>query len=252
MSVRTPSPLGGDAWLVQLLPEGEGLRLPCNSLVLAGSQPVLVDTGSAAAGHGWWAQVEEVVDPGEVRWVFLSHDDPDHARNLAEVLQRCPEATVLASAVTAQRLQLVTPLPPQRCRLVEDGQVLHLAERRIEVLSPPASELPLTRGLFDHTSGVYWAAGCFGAPLPHLVDEAADVDGDVWTEGFLAYHRELSPWARDVEPERWRAAVERVAALSPRIIASTHGPAIRRPLTVRALELLLELGEAAAGTSSEV
>ena len=241
MSPQAPLPLGRDAWLVQLLPEGEALRLPLNSLVLVGSQPVLVDTGAALARHRWWQQVEAVVDPVDVRWIFLRHDDADHAGNLDEALRRCPEAKVLTSPATAQRLHGVLPLPPQRCRFVDDGEVLHLAERQIEVLWPPAYDSPATRGVFDHASGVYWAADCFGAPVPHLVNEAADIDSDIWTEGFVAYHRNLSPWARHVDPDRWRAAVGRVAALSPRIIASTHGPAIRRPLTVRSLELLAEL-----------
>jgi flavorubredoxin len=242
MPSTTPLHLGGDAWLVQVLSEDPaGLSLPHNSLVLRGAEPVLVDTGAGTAGPQWWAQVESLVTPSEVRWVFVSHEDADAAGNLADVLDRCAAATVLTSRPAAQRLESIAPVPAGRCRWIEDGETLAVPGRSLSVVRPPAYDAPTTIGLFDAVSGVYWAADCFGAPLPHLVSEAAEIDRDVWGDGFVAYHRALCPWIRDVDADRWVAAVARIEALSARVIASTHGPAVRGPLIAWALELLSEL-----------
>lgn len=37
----------------------------------------------------------------QVRWVFLSHDDHDHVGNLLEVLDQCPNATLVAAVGSA-------------------------------------------------------------------------------------------------------------------------------------------------------
>ena len=40
-------------------------------------------------------QVFGLVDPEDVRWVFLSHDDGDHTGALHDVLDLCPNATLV-------------------------------------------------------------------------------------------------------------------------------------------------------------
>ena len=251
-----PLHLAGDAWLVRGLPAGERLdggdgpvRLHANALVLAGGQPVLVDTGAGADRARYWAQVEAVVDPADVRWIFLSHDDADHRGNLGEVLDRCPAATLVAGRRLIHRLSLDRELPAERCRWVEDGDVFDAGDRPLLAVRPPAYDVPTTRGLFDATTGVYWGADCFGTPVPAEIDDVADLDDDVWVEGFTAFHLLLSPWIRDVDPIRWRQAVGRVASLGATTIASAHGPVIRSPQVGRALDLAFGLAGASMPTT---
>ena len=65
--------------------EGEGVApviLPLNSLVIRGKEPVVVDTGFAHSRDEFLADVFSVVEPDDIRWVFISHDDVDHTGNL--------------------------------------------------------------------------------------------------------------------------------------------------------------------------
>lgn len=64
-----------------------------NSAVITGAEPVVVDCGPAATRSEWLERTFQIVDPADVRWVLLSHDDPDHTGNLAPVLDLCPQAT---------------------------------------------------------------------------------------------------------------------------------------------------------------
>lgn len=217
------------------------LALPLGSLVIAGTEPVLVDVGSPAGRDAWWRSVEALVDPGVVRWVFLSHDHLDHCGNLVEVLERCPQATLVASWRRGASLTQRCGVPASRTRLVADGETFTAGDRDLTALRPPAYDSPATSGLFDHATSVYWASVCFGTPVPHDVDDVADLDRDVWENGFSRYHRLLSPWISDVDPIRWRAAVGRVAVRAPRVIASARGPLIRRGDVGRALDLLADL-----------
>lgn len=246
-----PLHLAGDAWLVRGLRSGEQVdgrerpvRLHANAMVLAGEEPVLVDTGAGADRDGYWAQVEAILDPADVRWVFLSHDDADHRGNLGDVLDRCPAATLVAGPRLIHRLTLDRELPAERCRWVEDGDVLDAGDRPLLAVRPPAYDLPTTRGLFDATTGVYWGADCFGTPVPADITDVAELDDDVWVDGFTAFHLLLSPWIRDVDPIRWRQAVGRVASLGATTIVSAHGPVIRSPQVGRALDLAFGLAGA--------
>ena len=103
---------------------GEGLApaaVYVNSMVIAGPEPVIVDTGPAVARDDWMADVFSIVDPADVRWVFLSHDDTDHVGNLPEVLDMCPNATLVTNMSTIQRMAADYLLPIDRARIVNDG-----------------------------------------------------------------------------------------------------------------------------------
>lgn len=230
-----------DVWLLRSPVEGRRAPfVPDASLVVAGEAPVLVDTGGVDRAT-WWAQVEALVDPAAVRWVVLSHDDPGVRRDLAVVLDRCPDATVVASWALGHRLTEAEEVPPGRGRWVADGDLVPVGGRDLVVVRPPAYDSPSALGLADPLSGVYWSSVCFGTPVPHEVDEVSVLDRDVWEDGFSTYHRRLSPWLADVDPARWRAAVGRVAIRAPRTIASARGPLIRRGDVGRALDLLTDL-----------
>ena len=243
MSPDHPLAIAPDVHLIRSLPDsGAPERVAVNSLVLRSpTDTVLVDTGAATGRHSWWAQVEAVVDPGDVRWIFLSHDDLDHIGNLAEALERCPDATLVTTWQLGQRLAAALPVPLDRCRWLNDGERTHLGGREVVALRPPAYDSPTTRGLYDVGSKVYWAADCFGLPVPHPVDEVSQLDRDVWDEGTLRFGLLLSPWAAQVDPRRWRQAVSRIAALDLHAVTDAHGPAIRRRDVDHALDLLAEL-----------
>jgi flavorubredoxin len=234
-----------DVHLIRSLPEGGGPeRLARNSLVLRSpADTVLVDTGAVLDRDRWWEQVESVVDPSDVRWIFLSHEDADHIGNLPEALERCPQATVVTSWQLGQRLAGTLSIPLGRCRWLNDGERVHLGDREVVAVRPPAYDAPTTRGLYDLGSKVYWAADCFGLPVPHAVDDVGQLDRDVWEDGTFRFGALLSPWVAQVDPLRWRQAVSRVAALDLHALAGAHGPLVRRRDVDHALDLVAELPE---------
>jgi flavorubredoxin len=238
-----PLAITSDVHLIRALPDGGGAeRIALNSLVLRSpADTVLVDTGAATERETWWRQVESVVDPADVRWVFLSHDDLDHVGNLPEVLERCPDATLVTSWQLGQRLAAALPVPLDRCRWLNDGERTELGGREVVAVRPPAYDSPTTRGLYDVTSKVYWSADCFGLPVPHPVDDVGQLDRDVWEDGLLRFGTLLSPWVNQVDPRRWRQAVSRVAALDLHALAGAHGPLVRRRDVDHALDLITEL-----------
>ena len=95
--VTQPVPVAPDTWLIPDLAAAEpGTYVPVNSMLIRGAEPILVDSGAPIHRERWLEQVFSLVDPEDVRWVFLSHDDGDHTGALHDVLALCPRATVPA------------------------------------------------------------------------------------------------------------------------------------------------------------
>lgn len=93
--------------------EGEGpVAVYVNSLVIAGREPVVVDTGTLANREQWMADVFSIIDPADVRYVFPSHDDHDHVGNLVPLLEAAPQATLVTSWFSQERLAGDVHVPP--------------------------------------------------------------------------------------------------------------------------------------------
>jgi flavorubredoxin len=242
-----PVPICRDTWLLTQLEEAPPLgRIFLNSAVIRAAEPVLVDTGTAGNRADWLEQLGAVVDPVDVRWIFVSHDDPDHVGNLAILLDLCPRATVLTSwfAVGRMALEQGIVLPMDRVRFVNDGNAVDVGDRTLRAVLPPVFDNPTTRGLFDPATGFYWAADCFGAPVSQHVVEADDVPDADWREGFLAMQRMLSPWHTLLDHQRYGAAVDRVQGLPIVAAAGAHGPVVRGQRLSDAFRLLRTLPHA--------
>lgn len=132
-------------------------------------------------------------------------------------------------------------LPSDRFRTVGDGDTFVAGSRRLTTVRPPIFDSPTTLGLVDEESGTFWAADAFGLLVPYCVDEVADLDRDVWENGVRSFQQSVSPWVAAVDSLRWRAILGRVAALDPLVIASAHGPIVRRRDIGRALDATAEL-----------
>ena len=78
--------------------DGEGTApviIPLNSMVIRAKEPVVVDTGFAEHRDQFLEDVFSLVDPEDVRWLYISHDDVDHTGNLNALMAACPNATAV-------------------------------------------------------------------------------------------------------------------------------------------------------------
>lgn len=220
--------------------QGEGTAPVCvalNSMVIRGAEPVVVDTGVAENRERWFEDVCSLVDPADVRWVFISHDDVDHVGNVNELMARCPRATLVVNWFMVERMAESLTVPPDRWRWVGDGETLHVGDRTLHAVRPPVFDSPTTRGLFDPTTGVYWASDSFATPMPTPVRDVADLEPEAWTDGIAMFSQYVSPWLLLVDDRRYQATVDRVAALDPRVMVGCHTPVIDGDRVAAAIEV---------------
>ncbi|MET0896038.1 MAG: MBL fold metallo-hydrolase [Acidimicrobiia bacterium] len=239
-----PTEIAPDTFVIhQVQPAlGQPLFVYINSMVIRGEEPVIVDTGTPANRVQWMEDVFALVEPDDVRWVFLSHDDVDHSGNLDEVMTACPNAKLVCNWAMVERHTNCFNFPLDRCRWVMDGESFDVGDRTLFAARPPVFDSPTTRGLYDPTTKVYWAVDTFATPVLDPQMGVADLDGDLWREFLWMFALgAVSPWITMLDPAKYGAYVDRTQDLDITTIAACHTPVIEGPFIEQAFARIREL-----------
>jgi flavorubredoxin len=235
-----PIKIADDTWLIQQMQEAAigPLFVYLNSLVINGPEPIIVDTGTPANREQWLTDVFSIVDPGDVRWIFLSHDDVDHSGNLPQVMEACPNATLVVTWFLTERHGCDFNFPLDRMRWVNDGDSWKAGDRTLTAITPPLFDSPTTRGLYDDRTGVYWAVDTFATPLPGPMDDISQLPAEEWKGGLELFNCMNSPWFKLLDPDKFERHVDRVQNLRIETIAACHTPVIRGPQISQAFDTI--------------
>ena len=253
MTIRlAPKKAAPDTYLIQEVQHalGQPLSVYINSAVILGTEPVIVDTGSLRNRSAWLEDVFGLVDPEDVRWVFLSHDDADHTANVGPVMDACPNATLVCSWALVERFANAYDFPLSRCRWVNHGDAFTAGDRTLVALRPPVYDSPTTRGLLDTTTGVYWAVDAFATPVPggpgsSPPDHVKELDPEFWWAGMVMYGLHgLSPWLELVDSDRYLTTVREVQKHGMSTILSAHSPVIDGAFVDAAFDMVARLAGA--------
>lgn len=239
-----PTRIAKDTFVVHQVQEalGQPLFIYLNSMVILGEEPVIVDTGTPANRTQWLKDVFTLVEPEDVRWIFISHEDVDHTGNLDEALSACVNAQLVCNWAMVERHSNCFDFPLDRCRWVGDGESFNVGDRVLHALRPPVFDSPTTRGLFDPTTRVYWAVDTFATPLPDPQAAIADLDPEFWADGLALFALgAVGPWLSMVDPKKYGTFVDRTQGLDIATIASAHSPVIEGPFIDQAFERVRQL-----------
>ena len=126
-----PTKIAHDTYVIhQVQPAlGQPLFVYINSMVILGKEPVIVDTGTPANRKQWLDDVFSLVEPEDVRWIFLSHDDVDHTGNLDEALTACPNARLVCNWAMVERHTNCFDFPLERCQWVVHGETFDVGSK---------------------------------------------------------------------------------------------------------------------------
>ncbi|MGE0867425.1 MAG: MBL fold metallo-hydrolase [Kofleriaceae bacterium] len=213
--------------------------VPINAFVLHGPEPVLVDTGVGSQREAFMAALRSVIDPAALRWIWLTHPDPDHTGSLAQLLADNPRVRVVTTFLGVGIMGLTTnPLPMDRVYLVNPGEQLALPDRRLTAFKPPVFDNPSTTGLFDDRSRVLFSSDCFGAILPAPPQDAAELSDQELRDGQVLWTSIDAPWLHKVDTGMLARELDAVRRLEPAMILSSHLPVAPGRMTNRLLSAI--------------
>lgn len=196
-----------------------------NAFVLHGSEPILVDTGTVAGSVEFIDALISVIDPVDLRWLWLTHTDFDHIGSLAYLLDLNPELRVITSFLGTGIMGLSsTPLAMDRVHLVNPGQAVSVGDRTLTAIKPPIYDNPVTAGFIDDRTGILFSSDCLGALLPEVPENAGDLDTDVLQAGQIRWATIDSPWVHGVDRDVFGRALAELRSIAPTLVCSSHLP----------------------------
>ncbi len=208
--------------------------LPVNAFVLHAEQPVVLDTGLSLPDRDFVQSLSEVMDPADVRWIWLTHPDRDHTGGIYDLLEAAPNAKVVTTFIGVGILGTERPLPLDRVYLLNPGQTLDVGDRTLTGFRPPLFDNPATVGVYDSKSGVCFSSDCFGGPLSSSdlasSEDITSAPADDVAAAQLLWISVDSPWVHNIDRTRYEASFEPLRQFNPSSIFSVHLPPIHGAL----------------------
>ncbi len=201
--------------------------IPVNAFVIRAREPVLVDTGLIPESDDFMSTLRSVIDPADLRWLWLTHPDADHIGSLHRLLEEAPRLRVVTTFLGVGLLSLSRPLPMDRVFLLNPGQSLDVGDRTLTALKPPTFDNPSTTALFDSRSRALFSSDCFGAVLQEPAQEAGEIAEGARRDGQLLWGAVDTPWVHKVERSAFERELATIERLESELVLSSHLPPAR-------------------------
>lgn len=198
--------------------------VPINAFVLKGPEPILVETGAAIQSAEFMQALRSVIDPADLRWIWLSHTDFDHIGSLHQLLAENTRLRVVTTFLGVGIMSLTAPLPLDRVQFVNPGEKITLGARTLTAVRPPVFDNPCTTGFYDEQSGMFFSSDCFGALLQTVPQNAADLSDHDLRDGQILWATIDSPWLHKVDTNTFAGELDAIRKIAPTLILSNHLP----------------------------
>jgi hypothetical protein len=219
--------------------------LAINAFVLHGSEPMLVDTGVVVEADAFLEALRSVVDPATLRWIWLSHPDPDHIGALHRLVAENEQVRVITTFFATGILGLSgAPLPMDRIHLLNPGQCLSIGDRTLTAIKPPAYDNPVTTGFYDAGARTLFSADCFGALLDHIPHDASELSAEELRRGQTTWVTIDSSWIHKVHRGTFADDLAQLRAMEPALVLSGHLPPAPGAMFDRLLDTLAHAPDA--------
>ena len=192
-----------------------------NSYLVMDEKIAIMDTADKRKGEEWFANLEEGLEGRTPDYLIVQHMEPDHAGNIAVLMEKYPELKVVASA---KAIQMMPQFFEDTCFegrtiAVKEGDVLSLGSRELKFFMAPMVHWPEVMVTYDAADKVLFSADGFGkfGALAHEEDWAC--------EARRYYFNICGKYGAQVQ-----ALLKKAATLDIACICPLHGPILKENL----------------------
>jgi flavorubredoxin len=222
--MNKPRRINDDTYMVMTdFPAAHLGILPVNWYLIKAKEPVLVDTGMPIERELFLATLKSLIEPAEIKWIFLTHDDNDHQGNLGQVMEIAPQARIVTNFLGLARMSDTYQLSLDRLMLINPGESFNAGDRELIVVQPPFWDSPVTHAVYDTKNSVLFSSDSLGALIPQPAENISDIPEKAYFDGFCIFASAISPWLHLVNQDKFENCIESIRKLKPKTILSSHG-----------------------------
>lgn len=205
-----------------------------NSYVILDEKTALMDTADSSVAERFMENVVAVLDGRALDYLVVQHMEPDHCANIAAIVEKYPEVTIVGNTKTMQMIsQFYSGTKVENTLLVKEGDKLSLGVHELNFVTAPMVHWPEVMVTYESKEKILFSAdgfGSFGALNGVLFDDEIFFDA-IWMEDARRYYTNIvGKYGPQVQ-----ALLKKAAGLDIAMICPLHGPVWRSDL-----ELLIE------------
>ena len=195
-----------------------------NSYLIVDEKTALIDTVKDLSVNGYLKKLKNVLGPDrQIDYLVINHLEPDHSGAIPLVKQVFPNVQVVGNKKTAEFVNDLYGVGDTR--IVADGEEISLGRRKLKFFLTPMVHWPETMMTYEPTDGILFsgdAFGGFGTLEGGIFDDEVDIP--YYEDEILRYFSNIiGKYSAMVQK-----AIQKVAGVDIRIVASTHGPIWRK------------------------
>ena len=205
---------------------GKRIYVPQNAFLFTGERTLLFDTLSPAATDRVLMDLQAVLGDRPLDYLVVSHPDVPHAGNTFAILERYPDATLVAPRFgdTHELYHL------DAAHKVAPGDSIDLGGKVVHFHEATFLDAAMSVWMSEETSGMLLPVDWMGLPLldGEGLKFADEIESVIDVDRYTEFHGRVMFWLQYVDVERTQREIDRVLdAFRPAMIASAHGPVIR-------------------------
>lgn len=193
-----------------------------NSYFIHAEKKALIETAKEKFWDVYKAKLEQVTELSEIEYIILDHTEPDHSGSLKNLLEHCPDATVVASGQAIKYLNEIVGKPFKH-QVVKHGDSLDLGNKTLKFVGAPNLHWPDSIYTWLEEDKILFTCDSYGAHYCSSEMYDTGIDREAYLDAFKYYFDViLKPFSKFM-----LKAIDKIKDLDIQIIAPGHGPILK-------------------------
>lgn len=193
-------------------------------LIVGNKKTALVDAVDPTMTDILLARLEAVQ---KIDFIISQHAEQDHSGVLPTLLEKYPQAKVLATPKGKEILATHLPVAAERIVAVQDGETLSLGDKTLKFIHIPWVHWPDTMATYLVGDNILFTCDFFGSHLATSELYASSDEARVY-EAAKRYYAEIMMPLRNMVQKN----LEKLNGYKSALIAPSHGPLYDRPTMI--------------------